>query len=355
MPISWYSSIIGINKTTYYRWKNSPKDKRKDTNHPHLPQYTKLHEAMTLSYIKQNPDLCVDELIAHCLDLKDDEGKSIGVFLGSRSYVYRLMKREKLDNNKRNGGKGRRHNFNKKRLIAKGPNQIYVWDITYLYKDIEGEYFYLYAMMDLFSRKMIHYEVHEKQSDSIAAKFIERALAKENIAVKGHLPKNKDINDDITITDSLTLHSDNGGPMKGKNMLVKLESLGITASYSRPMHSNDNAAMESSFATLKHSHSMPIPKCFSTVEKAQEWVNQFYEWYNTKHLHSGIGYITPNDCHNGRAPQIIENRNRIIRESSIRCCKGYSLPNEVSLMSFSVKRKCVEKNTKKAEYNKTAA
>ena len=278
-------------------------DKRKNSVHPKLKQYSKEHERIVLSKIKKYPDLTPDELIATCLDEVDAEGRSIGYYLGSRSYLYRLMHRENLINAKRSGGKGGHHNFNKKRLVATGPNSVWVWDITYLYKNIEGEYFYLYAIMDLFSRKMIHHEVHDRQSDTIAAKFLEKALQLENIAISGHL--NNIVSNDIVVKDSLVLHSDNGGPMKGKNMLAKMEALGIVGSYSRPMHSNDNAAMESSFATLKHSHAVPIPKCFESVKQAQEWSDKFYEWYNNSHLHSGIGFITPNDCHNGLGPKII--------------------------------------------------
>ncbi len=259
------------------------------------------------------------------------------------------MHKANLINPNRSGGKGSRHNLNKKRLVATGPNCVWVWDITYLYKDIDGEYFYLYAIMDLFSRKMIHYEVHDRQSDTIAAKFLERALQREHIAIYGHL--NNMVNNDIEVKDSLVLHSDNGGPMKGKNMLAKMETLGITGSYSRPMHSNDNASMESSFATLKHSHAVPIPKCFHNIRTAQEWVDKFYTWYNNVHLHSGIGFITPNDCHSGLGPEIMAKCNAIIAQSEISRKTTYKMPQSVSLMSFTAKRKATERNIKQAEYN----
>jgi len=263
------------------------------------------------------------------------------------------MQKEKLINAKRSGGKGVRHNLNKKRLVATGPNCVWVWDITYLYKDIEGEYFYLYAIMDLYSRKMIHYEVLDRQSDNIAAKFLEKALLRENLAIRGHL--NGLVSNDIVVKDSLVLHSDNGGPMKGKNMLAKREALGITGSYSRPMHSNDNAAMESSFATPKHSHAVPIPKCFKTVKEAQAWVDKFYAWYNNSHLHSGIGFITPKDCHNGLGPKIMARRNDIIAKSEIGRKSIYKMTESVSLMSFTTRRKATERNIKRAEYNHKSA
>jgi len=353
LGVRWYSELAGIDKATYYRWQKNLVDKRKNSPHPRLAQYSPEHEKIVLAKIKQYPDLTPDELIATCLDAVDNDGKSIGYYLGSRSYVYRLMHREELINSRRSGGKGCRHNLNKKRLKATGPNQIWVWDITYLYKEIDGEYLYLYAIMDLYSRKMINYEVHSEQRDTIAARFLERSLDREHIAIFGHLTKL--VTNDIVIQDRLVLHSDNGGPMKGQNMLAKLESLGITASYSRPMHSNDNAAMESSFATLKHSHAVPIPRCFCDIKTAQEWVNKFYDWYNNEHLHSGINYITPNDCHNGLGNLIMDNRNAIIAKSEIGKKSYYRMPESVSIMSFSSKRKATEKAVKQSEYKGTKA
>lgn len=350
LPKAWFAEVYGIDPATYYRWLKSPQDQRKGSPHQGLEQYSSVHEQMVLRYIKCNPDLSTDELIAHCLDLKDEQGRPIGVYLGSRSYVYRLKHKHDLINNKRLGNKGTRHNFNKKRLRATAPRQVFVWDITYIYTSIEGEYYYLYSMMDLFSRKMIHWEVHHKQSDHLAAQFLEHALKRERIAIRGHLQPDDSLYADLTIQEHLILHSDNGAPMKGKNMLFKVNALGITASYSRPHHSNDNAHMESSFALLKHCHSMPIPKCFESTKKAQEWCDAFYDWYNHHHLHSGINFITPADCHAGLGPTIMENRNRIVEESGLRRSHPYSMPKTVSLMSFATKRKLVEKRQKEQEY-----
>ncbi len=353
LDIKWYTDIAAINRATYYRWLKNIVDQRKNAAHPNFPQYTKEHEVLVLKAILQNPDLTPNELIHTNLYKFDDQGNDISYYLDSRSYVYRLMRREGLINQRRSGGKGARHNLNKKRLYANGPNQIWVWDITYLMKDIEGEYFYLYAVMDLYSRKMVHYKVFKEQRDTLAARLIEEALAKENLAINGHI--DGIINNDIVIHDMLVLHSDNGGPMKGKNMLAKLQSLGITASYSRPMHSNDTGAMESSFATLKHSHSVPIPKCFSSVKSAQDWVDKFYCWYNTKHLHSGINFITPEQCHRGLAAAITAHKNAVIKRSELGNNTRLKVPGPVSLMSFSSRRNAVERNIKQDEHRQKKA
>lgn len=350
LPIDWLVKLFGINRSTFYRWQKNLTDKRKGSIHPNFSSYKQEHEDRVVRDIKLNPDLSISELIATCLDRKDENGNSIGYYMGSRSYVWRVMNKHNLRSPLRSqSGKGAQHNINQKRLVATGPNQVWCWDITYLYKNIEGEYFYLYAIIDLFSRKMIHWEVHEKQRAELAATFLENALKKENLAISGHL--NGKVSADISIADKLILHSDNGGPMKGANMLAKITSLGITPSYSRPHHSNDNAFIESSFATLKHCKSIRIPKCFDSLKQASLWVDKFYQWYNTKHLHSGINFITPNDCHQGLGDSIMEQRNEIVANSGIMRKKPYKMPGKVSLETYAIKRKVAESANKNFDYS----
>ena len=350
LPIDWLVKLFGINRSTFYRWQKNITDKRKGSTHPNFSSYKQEHEDRVVRDIKLNPDLSISELIATCLDRKDENGNSIGYYMGSRSYVWRVMNKHNLRSPLRSqSGKGAKHNINQKRLVATGPNQVWCWDITYLYKNIEGEYFYLYAIIDLFSRKMIHWEVHEKQRAELAATFLENALKKENLAISGHL--NGKVSADISIADKLILHSDNGGPMKGANMLAKITSLGITPSYSRPHHSNDNAFIESSFATLKHCKSIRIPKCFDSIKQASLWVDKFYQWYNTKHLHSGINFITPNDCHQGLGDSIMEQRNEIVANSGIMRKKPYKMPGKVSLETYAIKRKVAESANKNFDYS----
>ena len=340
--------MMGIGRATFYRWIKCTDDKRKGSVHRGLMKYSPEHEARVLLAVKLNPDLTPDELIAMYLDMVDENGNSIGFYLGSRSYIYRLMHKHNLINALRSGGKGVRHNFNIKRLTATGPNQVWCWDITYLYTAIEGEYYYLYAIIDLFSRLIINIEVHSRQSDTLAASFLEHSVEKQHIAISRHLKGT--IVEDIEVCDGLILHSDNGGPMKGQNMLFKMAELGIEASYSRPHQSNDNAFAESFFATLKHSHQMPIPRCFNSVQEAQEWADRFTQWYNNEHLHSGINYITPAQCHRGEGPAIMARRNEVIARSELPKRDKYKMPEKVSLMSFAIKRKQVENKVKSTEY-----
>lgn len=164
----------------------------------------------------------------------------------------------------------------------------------------------------LYSRKMIHWEVHETQSAELAAQFIEKAfykagfkkLSSKAVELNG---TNRDIFGNV-----LVLHSDKGAPMRGSTMIAKCTELGIECTYNRARHSNDNAHMEASFKLLKHGHEVAIPEAFNTLKHARTWVDQYYHWYNHKHRHSGICYITPQQCYEGKGPGIMKKRNEII-------------------------------------------
>lgn len=189
LDTGFYCEMLGIGRASFYRWQLNSQDKRKGSKHKGLRKYSEKHEHRVLRELKINADLTTDELIATCLDKVNENNEPIGYYLGSRSYVYRLMHKHNLMNNCRSGRGGAKHSFNRKRLTATGPNQVLCWDITYLYSDIEGEYFYLYAILDFYSRLLVHLEVHKEQSDTRAAKFLVKALLKHNIAIKAHLHK----------------------------------------------------------------------------------------------------------------------------------------------------------------------
>lgn len=360
LNVADYCEVNGIDKATYYRWLKSPEDKRKYAVHDNLKKYDDAHKAKVTECLLLNPDLTVDELISSCLDGRDVVGDFKGFYLGHRNTVYRLLSELNMNKDRRTGA-GKMHNVNKRALVATAPNQVWVWDITYLYSKIDGEYHYLYAMMDLYSRKIVNAEVHKTQSAHIAGQFLERALKNEHIVIKGSSLDNdlKKLGNDVLtndiILDSLTLHSDNGTPMRGQNMLVKMTELGITSSYSRPRVSNDNPHIESFFSTLKHCHNIPIPKYFKTIEDARNWTNAFVNWYNYEHLHSGINFITPDECHRGLGPAIMEKRNEIIRNTKDSfgnpiSKKLFKMPKEAKVTSLARKSRIAEKKTKDYEY-----
>ena len=341
--------FFGIDRSTYYRWLKSPRDDQRKGRRNNLPCLSEETRQEAVAMLKKYPDLTPAVIAAKCL-------YEFGRYLCSTRTFYRLMGENGLNNPRRsNGGKGTQHNFNRTRLVADGPNQIWCWDITYLNSDVRGVFFFLYSILDLYSRKNIYHDVYECQSDSLAARFLENALRCEHIAIAGHLPPKECAKTDIIIQ-NLILHSDNGGPMKGCNMIAKMAALGIQASYSRPLHSNDNAAMESSFATLKHGHSVPIPKAFSSVKDARQWTDKFYHWYNTEHRHSGICYLTPEECHSGRAQEILAQANEIraqinLERGLMNPLKPLALPKTVSICNFKhVTNKAIANKLREEDY-----
>jgi len=174
---------------------------------------------------------------------------------------------------------------------ATGPNQVWMWDITYLNGAIKGSFYYLYMILDLYSHDIVGWEVWDTEDSEHANELIKRACLRQK-----HLS-----------TQPLVLHSDNGSPMKGATMLETLYKLGITPSNSRPRVSNDNAYAESIFKTLKYRPNYQ-PKGFASIEKAREWVASFVRWYRYEHHHSGIKFLCPSDLHEGRGQEKLEAR-----------------------------------------------
>ena len=164
---------------------------------------------------------------------------------------------------------------------ASAPCEVWTWDITWMPGPVAGMFFYLYLIVDIFSRKIVGWEVHERENADLAAALIRQAVLAEGCIAR-----------------PLVLHADNGSPMKGATMKVTMEKLGITASYSRPRVSNDNPFSEALFRTCKYRPNWP-PKGFATKADAQDWVKSFADWYNGEHLHSATRFVTPNARHAG--------------------------------------------------------
>jgi len=167
---------------------------------------------------------------------------------------------------------------------------VWSWDITFLKTTVTGIFFYLYLIMDIYSRKIVGFEVHEKQTDKLSALLMERALEAEGIDGK-----------------ELVLHSDNGGPMKGATMLATLQNLGVIPSFSRPSVSDDNPFSEALFKTAKYCPIFPATP-LPTVEAWRGWTGEFASWYNDTQLHSGIKFVTPSQRHRGEDVEILIRR-----------------------------------------------
>jgi putative transposase len=220
-----------------------------------------------------------------------------GCYIASESSFYRVMKKY---NQAAHRGRSK---VPTKRPVsthkATGPNQVWMWDITWLPGPAKGVYYYLYMIMDLYSRKIVGWEVWENESSENASKLVRKAVYSENILLK---------------KEPLVLHSDNGSPMKGASLLATLYRLGIVSSKSRPRVSNDNPYIESLFRTVKY---MPVfpHKGFEMLNKAREWVHTFVQYYNSEHRHSSLKFVTPVQRHTGEDIEILKRRKEICEKA----------------------------------------
>lgn len=217
-----------------------------------------------------------------------------GIYIASESTMYRILKKEKLQKHR---GHSRAPTKRKEpdTHIAHKPNQVWTWDITWLSRTVIGQYFKLYMIVDIFSRKIVGWEVWETEDGHLASMLVEKSIMSEKIKGK-----------------PLVLHSDNGGPMKSYTLKAKLEEMGVMSSFSRPRVSNDNPYSEALFRTFKYRPSYP-QEGFKTIDDAREWVFKFVDWYNNKHYHSALNFVTPSSRHNGSAEKVIKKRIKVYK------------------------------------------
>ena len=174
-------------------------------------------------------------------------------------------------------------------LLATGPNQVWSWDITKLRGPAKWHYYYLYTMLDIYSRYAVGWLLAEQESAALAQQLIEVSCEKQQI-----------------VAGQLTLHSDRGAPMTAQVVAQLLDALGVTKTHSRPYTSNDNPFWEAQFKTMKYRPD--YPDRFGCKADAQSWAQAFFGWYNNEHYHMNLGLLTPATVHYGRAPQVIAQR-----------------------------------------------
>lgn len=212
-----------------------------------------------------------------------------GVYLASESTFYRVLRAQnQLSHRGAECPAQARHK--PRALKANAPGQLYSWDITYLPTPVKGTYFYLYLFMDIFSRKIVGWQIYDVESSERAGEVMRDICQRENIA-----------------PEQVVLHSDNGSPMKGATMLATLQALGVMPSFSRPSVSNDNPYSESLFKTLKYRPAYPRT-AFESLLAARQWVGGFVHWYNHEHRHSAIRFVTPAQRHAGLDAALLRKR-----------------------------------------------
>lgn len=283
-------AAIGINTRTLERWRNNPNgDMRRGPLTTPANKLSDVERQLIVATV--NSSDYRDKTPSQIVPLLADKG----IYIGSESSMHRIMKSEGLDAHRRKSKPPTQRK--PMELAATGPNHVYSWDITFLKSSVAGIFFYLYFVMDIYSRKIVGFAVHDEQCSELASQLIDDICKAERVS-----------------RDELTLHSDNGGPMKGATMLATLQRLGVLPSFSRPSVSNDNPFSEALFKTLKYCPQYPS-KPFESVADAEAWVIKFVRWYNEEHLHSGIQFVTPGSRHRGEDVQILAKRRDVYNEA----------------------------------------
>jgi transposase InsO family protein len=220
-----------------------------------------------------------------------------GTYVASESTFYRVLHEEKLQHRRT---RARPPAKRPREHAADGPWQVASWDITYLRSHVRGGFFFLYLVEDIWSRKIVGWDVHDAESSELAAALVSRVRLSAGRDLRGWV-----------------LHSDNGGPMKGATMLATLQRLGVVPSFSRPRVSDDNPFAESLFRTMKYRPEYPAAG-FATVDDARRWVAAFVRWYNHEHQHSGIGFVTPANRHVGADVEVLAARRDVYERARLR-------------------------------------
>jgi putative transposase len=219
-----------------------------------------------------------------------------GIYLASESTFYRVLRDHDAQHH-RGRAKAPRAPAPPPSHTADGPCQVWCWDITYLPGPVRGQFFYLYLILDLYSRKIVGWEVHAQENSAYSSALVERAVLGAGC-----------------IDRPLILHADNGSPQTGSTLMATLERLGITPSHSRPRVSDDNAYAETLFRTLKYRPAYPA-KGFADLAAARTWVLEFVRWYNTEHRHSALRFVTPEQRHSGADVVILVQRQALYEQA----------------------------------------
>jgi putative transposase len=287
-------SALGLPRATYYRMQarvssKDPGSESETRPRKHSPRALSDEERRAVLEVLHSPrfvDLAVPQVWATLLD----EGR----FPCSMRTMYRILDahgevRERRD-------QVRRPNYSKPELVATAPNQVWSWDITKLRGPRKWTYFYLYVLLDIFSRYAVGWMVARCESAALAAQLWAETARKQGIR-----------------PGQLTSHADRGSPMISKSLALLYADLGVAQSLSRPHVSDDNPYSEAQFKTLKYHPT--FPDRFGCQEDARAWCARFFAWYNGEHRHSSLGWMTPADVHHGRAALVHESRSRVLDAS----------------------------------------
>lgn len=274
-------NALGMPRASYYRWTSPPSPREtfqavvRTPSHRALSDREKqgvldiLHSGR---FLDRSPAHVVAELLGE------------GIWLSSERTMYRILKTNGETQERR---RQRTHPvYVKPQLVASGPNQVWTWDITKVRSLAQGIWFYLFVLLDIFSRYVVGWTLARRPSAAVARHLLQETLLKHQI-----------------VPGTLTVHNDRGTEFIAGDVTRLFETLDVTRSFSRPRTSNDNAYSESQFKTTKYHPD--YPGAFAGFEPAWAYFEPFFEWYNTEHRHSGIAWLTPQQVHTGKAQQVL--------------------------------------------------
>lgn len=278
--------VLGMPRSTLYRARQTPQPAppRERAPSPRALSQPERAAVRTLLNSERFQDQSPREVYATLLDE--------GTYLCSWRTMYRILAAYAEVRERRN--QLRRPSYQKPELLATAPRQLWSWDITKLKGPATWSYYYLYVILDVFSRYVVGWLIAEHEAAALARQLIEESCTKEGIAA-----------------DQLTLHSDRGSAMTAHSVAQLLATLGVTKSHSRPYVSNDNPFSEAQFKTLKYQPT--FPERFGSLEDARAWARPFFHWYNHVHHHSALGLMTPAAIHFGQAEQLYQQRQAVLQ------------------------------------------
>jgi transposase InsO family protein len=298
-------ALAGINQRTAQRWQGdglARGDRRPDADRPMPSHALTAAERARIIEVANEPRFA-ETPPARIVPALADEG----TYIASESSFHRVL-RAAGQMNRRGRARPPRPSRPPSTHVAIRPGEVWCWDTTFLPAQVQGRWFYLYLILDLFSRKVVGFEVHETDSADHAAHLARRTALAEGVHATPAKP---------------VLHGDNGATLKATTVLAMLAWLGIRPSYSRPRVSDDNPFVEALFRTAKYRPAFP-PKGFADLDAARQWAAGFVHWYNHEHHHSGIRYVTPAERHAGRDRPLLARRHALYQEARERNPRRWS-------------------------------
>jgi putative transposase len=275
---------MGVAPATLYRRRRPPAPRPR----PRTPSHRSLSPAERHEVVGVlNSERFVDSSPAQVWATLLDEGR----YLCSERTMYRLLAAGEQVRERRN--QLRHPSYTRPELLASRPNELWSWNITKLLGPQKWTYYYLYVILDVYSRYVVGWTVQHRESATLAGELISQAVSQQKISPK-----------------QLTIHADRGSSMTSKSVAFLLADLGVVRTHSRPYTSCDNPYSEAHFKTLKYRPG--FPKRFGSIEDARSFSRPFFEWYNHQHRHSGIGLMTPSAVHEGKAVEIHGKRGQVL-------------------------------------------